>query len=103
MDMREIIVDTFRETELYLSGDCRNDSPGHSARYCTYVLMEHFTKLIVHFDIIDKRETKGVSTNMEVYALGKLLVKLKDMIRIAEIVTDTSTSVRKLIRNMKGM
>ena len=64
--------------------------------------MEHFTKLIIDFNVTDRRETKGVSMNMEVYALKKLLEKLKDTITIAELITDASTSVAKLLRNMKG-
>eukprot|EP00112_Aurelia_sp_Birch-Aquarium-sp1_P013136 Seg2779.3 transcript_id=Seg2779.3/GoldUCD/mRNA.D3Y31 product="hypothetical protein" protein_id=Seg2779.3/GoldUCD/D3Y31 len=65
--------------------------------------MEHFTKLIVDFNVTDKRETKGVSKNMEVYALKKLLEKLIDTITVAELITDASTSVAKLIRNMKAL
>ena len=88
--------------KVSLSGDGRNDSPGHSARYCAYALMEHFTKLIVDYQVVDKRETKGVSASMEVHGLKKLLVKLKDIVDLSELITDASTSVAKLVKDMKG-
>ena len=38
--------------EKCLCGDGRNDSPGHSARYCVYTLMEHVTKAVVDLEVI---------------------------------------------------
>ena len=38
--------------EICLCGDGRNDSPGHSARYCVYTLMEHVTKAVVDLEVI---------------------------------------------------
>lgn len=58
--------------DLRLSGD----SPGHSARYCVYSLMEHATKVIVDVSVIDKRETGGNSTITEKEGLRRLLEKL---------------------------
>eukprot|EP00112_Aurelia_sp_Birch-Aquarium-sp1_P008140 Seg1893.7 transcript_id=Seg1893.7/GoldUCD/mRNA.D3Y31 product="hypothetical protein" protein_id=Seg1893.7/GoldUCD/D3Y31 len=101
--MKSVVMEVLDKNAMCLSGDGRNDSPGHSARFCTYVLMEHFTKLIVDFQVTDKRETKGISTNMEVHALKKLLLKLKDTMNIVELVTDASTSVAKLVRDMKDL
>ncbi len=100
--MKSVVMEVLDKNAMCLSGDGRNDSPGHSARFSTYVLMEHFTELIVDFDVTDKRETKGISTNMQVHALKKLLLKLKDTMNIIELVTDASTSVAKLVRAMKG-
>ena len=71
-------------------------------RYCTYVLMEQFSSMIVDLEIVDKRETKGISTNMETEGLRRLLLKLKDLVNISEIITDASSSVQTLIENMKG-
>ena len=33
--------------EFSLCGDGRNDSPGHSARYCFYALIEHASNVVV--------------------------------------------------------
>ena len=46
-------------------GDGRNDSPGHSAQYCTYTVMEHGTDRILALQTVDKREVERKSPNME--------------------------------------
>ena len=64
--------------------------------------MEHFSKTVVDFHVVDKREMKGVSANMEIFGLQHLLLKLKDALDIAELITDASTSIAKLLANLKG-
>ena len=56
----------------------------------------------VDIKIIDKRETGGVSTNMEVTSLRKLLERIVGKLVASEIVTDASTSIIALVRKMKG-
>lgn len=85
-----------------LCGDGRNDSPGHSSKYCVYVLMEQFLEIIVDLEVVDKRETGGISTNMEVFGLKKLLERIVGELTMSEIVTDASPSVTALVRKMKG-
>ena len=55
--------------------------------------MEQFLDVIVDIEVIDKRETGGVSANKEVTGLKRLLVK---------VVTDASTAVMALVRRMKN-
>ena len=50
----------------------------------------------------DKRETCGISTNMEVYTLKKLLEGIVGKLLVAEVVTDASAAVMKPVRDMKG-
>ena len=50
--------------EVILSGDGRNDSPGHSAQYCTYSLTDMETA-ILQMNIADVREAAGRTNNME--------------------------------------
>lgn len=85
-----------------LSGDGRNDSPGFSAQYCVYSLMEAMTKVIVDLKVKDKRETGGNSTVMEVAALKTLLEHLIETMNIVEITTDASTSVMAMVKKLKG-
>ena len=56
-------------TGVTIAGDGRNDSPGHTARFCVYTLMEDSTKMIVNLEVMDKRETGGKSAAMEKLAL----------------------------------
>ena len=101
--MKETIWHVFKGESTILCGDGRNDSPGHSAKYCVYVLMEQFVDVIVDLVVVDKRETGGVSTNMEVYRLRKLLERIVGKIVMSEIVTDASSAVIALVRKMKGI
>ena len=71
--MKASVWKIFKGESIILCGDGRNDSPGHSAKYCVYVLMEQFVSVVVDIDVVDKRETGGVSTNMEVFGLKRLL------------------------------
>ena len=64
--MNAMIVDILKHyNAVCLYGDGRNDSPGHSACYCVYTLMEHTSKVVVDMAVIDKRETGGNSVTME--------------------------------------
>ena len=87
---------------IILCGDGRMDSLGHSAKYCVYLLMEQFLDVVVDLVVVDKRETCGISTNMVVFALNKLLEGIVGKLVLTEIVTDASTAVIALIRKMKG-
>ncbi|CAB4025600.1 Hypothetical predicted protein [Paramuricea clavata] len=100
-DMKASIWKIFFGESIILCVDGRNDSPGFSAKYCVYVLMEQFVNVIVDIEVVDKRETGGVSTNMEVYGLKKLLERVVGEIVVSEIVTDASTAVATLVRRMK--
>ena len=50
---------------LFLSGDGRNASPGHSAQYCTYSLADMEDTSILQLNVVDVREAAGKSNNME--------------------------------------
>ena len=95
-------MEIFAGRELCVVGDGRSDSPGHSARYCSYVVMENETGFVLDVEVVDKRETKGISANMEVHAVDKMLKALKDKYTLAEIVTDASSTVAKRICELKG-
>lgn len=88
--------------DLCLIGDGRNDSPGFSARYCVYVLMEQLTGIILDIEILDRRETGGHSPNMEREGLTRLLEKLMKICDISEVVTDASSSIIKRLADLKG-
>ena len=101
-EMKTNVWETLSKEPVVLCGDGRNDSLGHNAKYCSYFLMEQFLDVIVDLDIVDMRETGGISTNMEVFGLKRLLERLAGKIIMSEIVTDASTSVIALVKRMKG-
>ena len=100
--VKEVAHGHLSSTGVTLAGDGRNDSPGHTARYCVYTLMEETAKLIVDLEVVDKRETGGMSAAMEKLAISRLLRRLRDVLQISHVVTDASTSIKALVRDMKG-
>ena len=101
----ELMAESKKILSLYndvtLSGDGRSDSPGHCAQYCTYVLMESLSKMIVDLEVLDQRETEGISTRMEKEGLIRLLTRLKGVIDISEITTDASTTIIKALKDLQ--
>lgn len=102
-DVKEALHGHLLADSITLAGDGRNDSPGHTARYCVYTLIEESSKMVVDLEVIDKRETGGKSAAMEKLALSRLLSRLKDVLAISHLVTDASTSIKALVRDMKGI
>ena len=100
--MKSEIWDILSREPVVLCGDGRNDSPGHSAKYCMYALMEQFLDIIVDVEVVDKRETGGISTNMEVLGLKRILERLVGHIVVSELVTDASAAVIAMVRKLKG-
>ena len=101
-DMKTVVHEVMKNEKVVLSGDGRNDSPGFSAQYCVYSLMEAVTKVIVDIEVKDKRETRGTSTVMEVAALKCLLERLVETMSIGELTTDASASVIAMVKKLKG-
>ena len=84
---------------MVLAGDGRCDSPGKSAKYCTYSFIDTNTDKIIHTKTIDKREVSLKSPNMEIKAFEQGIDFLTGRgLDVVEVVTDGSTSIKKSIR-----
>jgi hypothetical protein len=68
-----------------------------------YALMEQFLDIIVDVEVIDKRETGGASTNMEVLGLQRILERIAGNIVTSELVTDASAAVIAMVRYYKTL
>lgn len=88
----------YKDCKMIIAGDGRCDSPGNSAKFCSYSMMDISTSKVLHVETIDKREVQLQSSNMEMEgvkrALDFLLTKLDKSVQIEEIITDASSSVR---------
>ena len=101
---------------LLLAGDGRCDSPGFSAKYCTYSLMDTETNLIVHTETLKRSQVLHLhvllvtvtyfytytqvaykSPNMETEGMRRALRFLEGKAQISEIVTDASRSIMALL------
>ena len=65
-----------------------------SAKFCTYSFTEQERKLIIHMEVIDKRQIKLQSPRMENYGLTCSLDFLLKHVTVTEVL-DASTSVHK--------
>ena len=94
---RETVIQMLANKNLVLCGDGRNDSPGHSAQYCLYTLMDTETKKIADIQVVDKRETGLKSAAMEKLGLQRGLHALAGTVNICELATDASTSIMAML------
>ena len=95
---KEKLIEEYHSKTVSLAGDGRCDSPGNSAKYCTYTLLDIDSGTIVHMETVDKREVSLHSPNMEREAVSRAIKYLhENEITINEIVTDASSAVRKML------
>ena len=63
------------------------------AKDCAYSVLDCTSGLVMHCEVVDKRETGLKSTNMERMRLYRSLMYLKDKCRVSELTTDASTTI----------
>ena len=86
---RDRLLEAFTDKAAKLGGDGRCDSPGYSAKYCTYSVMEQESSQILHFHVTNVAETAGNSNLMEKQGLIKVLEKLSTSGVAVESITTT--------------
>ena len=93
------MINLLKERKLViLVGDGRCDSPGHSAKYCTYTFIETETGRVVDTVVVPVTDVKNLNA-MEKEGFVKLLKALKkDGVKIDMISTDRHIQIRKLMR-----
>ena len=93
------IVEFLRGTNLQLSGDGRCDSPGYSAKYCTYSLMDSAADLNLDYKLIQSSET-GSSVAIEKEGLRRSLNYLLEQdVSVITIATDRHWGVGALMKS----
>ncbi|KAL3888117.1 hypothetical protein ACJMK2_000497, partial [Sinanodonta woodiana] len=83
------VLSSFQEQELVVLGDGRNDSPGHSAQYCSYTIMEDVSKKILTIHTLDERMAGFQKAMTELIEKG---------INIKEVVTDAHVGIRSVMK-----
>ena len=90
-------VDVFNEvrnTEVVAGGDGRCNSPGHSAKYGTYSIVDTASSKVLDFSLVQVTEVKN-SNAMELEGLKRCLNHLQDeRVVIAKLATDRHVQVR---------
>lgn len=95
---KEALISTFGENALHLSGDGRCDSPGFSAKYGTYTVMEVNSGVILCF--AQNQVMTGISSvALETKGCREVLKELSDFgANVKILCTDCSPSVSKMMR-----
>lgn len=83
---------------IFVLGDGRMDSPGHSAQYCSYTMMHNDSKRIVSLITLDKRQTQGKSSNLEKLGFQKSMEELAQKgCSVTEVVTDAHMQISSIM------
>ena len=81
-----------------LSGDDRCDSPGHNAKYLTYLFLDQSSNKIAGL-IVTQCTEAGNWNRMEKYAFEKFLGETQNNeINISQITTDRNAQIKKCMR-----
>jgi hypothetical protein len=84
---------------LKLSGDGRCDSPGFSAKYCTYSIMDQESDLILDFSIVQVTQA-GSSNGMEKVGCKETLDRLlSTALDIETFATDRHIQIRAMMKS----
>ena len=95
---RNAILANIGDRPVVLAGDGRCDSPGFSAKYCVYSLLDIATRKVVDVQFVDKRETElKKSLRMEKLGLQRALTSIQKKIKVLELVTDASISISAML------
>ncbi|CAC5390531.1 unnamed protein product [Mytilus coruscus] len=91
------------DKEVIIGGDARCDSPGYSAKYGSYTIMDLETSKILDFQLVQCNEVKG-SARMELEGLKRSIIYQEGMmhIKIKDLVTDRHFSIKKFMRAEQG-
>nr|XP_034334865.1 uncharacterized protein LOC117692019 [Crassostrea gigas] len=84
--------------DVVVGGDARCDSPGYSAKYGTYTIMDLERNKILDFQLVQSNEVKG-SSHMELAGLKRAMGFLKDHVNIKTLVTDRHSMVKKYMKD----
>ena len=94
---RDQLLNELSGEDIVIGGDGQCDSPGFNAKNLCYFMVDVKTNYIIDIQIVDKRQVGLVSTNMEREAVRRGLESLRPKIKVVELVTDASSSVKTLL------
>jgi hypothetical protein len=95
--MRRELISEFSGQDVVVGGDGQCDSPGFNAKNLCYFMVEVNSSYILDIEILDKRHVGLISTNMEREAVKRSLARLQDDVKVVELVTDASTSIKAFL------
>uniref|UniRef100_A0A672G4W7 THAP-type domain-containing protein n=1 Tax=Salarias fasciatus TaxID=181472 RepID=A0A672G4W7_SALFA len=94
-EQEAVLSEIKSQEEVVLCGDGRCDSPGHSAKYCTYTFLDAQSSKVVDFNVVSVTDVKN-SNAMELKGFKGTLKNIQDKeVRISTISTDRHPQIVK--------
>ncbi|KAK7919092.1 hypothetical protein WMY93_010376 [Mugilogobius chulae] len=98
-EQEALIKESIAGGPVTLGGDMRADSPGHSAKYGSYSMMDVKRNKILDFQLVQSNEV-GNSVRMEKEGFRRCLSFLEQRgLDVQAVVTDRHTGVQKFLRD----
>ncbi|XP_055366648.1 uncharacterized protein LOC121202406 [Betta splendens] len=98
-----ILLHLSQKDKVIFGGDMRADSPGHSAKYGSYTMVDLTINRVVDLQLVQSNEVGG-SHNMEKEGLRRSLAKMSQHgVKLDSIVTDRHPAIQKMLREEKIM
>lgn len=96
---QKAVVDQLKGSPTDLIGGGRCDSPGFSAKYCSYSLMDVSSEKVVDMELVQVSET-GASQRMEAVGFQRCMDRVLNdyKLNVKRFATDRHTGIRKLMR-----
>nr|XP_055062763.1 uncharacterized protein LOC129445807 [Misgurnus anguillicaudatus] len=97
-DQANMLLELQKNNKIAIAGDMRADSPGHSAKYGSYTLLDLNTNTIIDLQLVQSNEVGG-SYHMEKEGLKRSLDLLdSNGLTVDYIVTDRHPQIQKFLR-----
>ncbi|XP_044145485.1 uncharacterized protein LOC122934236 [Bufo gargarizans] len=91
-------LDARKTKKLSISGDGQCDSPGHSAKYCVYTMMDCVTDTILDFEVVQRSQCSS-SVAMEKHGFGIVMDRLLEKgMEIQIFASDRHVGIRKMMK-----
>ncbi|KAJ8018726.1 hypothetical protein HOLleu_43128 [Holothuria leucospilota] len=99
------LISSLQGKPISIVGDGRCDSPGYSAKYCSYTLMDIESEKSIDFELVQVSET-GSSVKMEAVGFKRCFSRFLDdhNLNVDKFASDRHVSFRKIMKdNYKGV
>ncbi|XP_044134814.1 uncharacterized protein LOC122927225 [Bufo gargarizans] len=85
---------------MCLAGDGQCDSPGHSAKYCIYTVMELYSEKIIDFEVVHRSQCNS-SVAMEKFGFKTVMERvISNGFDVCVFVSDRHVSIQKVMREL---
>lgn len=96
LSMRSAAQERYKGKSIVISGDGQFDSPGFSAKYCCYTIMDTTAGNVIDFFVVQRGQYQG---ELEKHACREVLTKISTSMNVTRFVTDRHMGIAKMMRD----